>query len=346
MININYDTPIPYHKYIYATASGDLTGNNSSGTSDTFPFFNFSRADSDLSSNISQVDISSGNATTAAEFGRPAGPPPGVLQIPYTGLSRYHIEPNDARLFGLNDSTFAMMVTEVEPGSPAAIAGIRGGNTTTNVAGDIIKIGGDIILRIDGNDTYIKTNEAFLNYLQREKRAGENMTFTMLRDGRINDINLTVGALPRYLWYNDEDEGIRIKYPSDWEISQSESINEIVKFFTPTSVRTDNGTKPAAGIFVLINPVGDRGLDDLAEAEQRDTRDKRNLGITLTSMSNLPAYESTFYDYSDNRTLKKLSVFSIMDDRIYRIDFATDPSRYDDYLPLAKEVISSFQFIE
>jgi hypothetical protein len=343
MISFNLQNSSPLHDHAYATLIDQDT--SGSKASDSPTFLNSSLAGSIRSNNSNlQGDTGLGNSNTSPINFTSAGPQPGTLQIPYTGLSRYHISPEDADLFGLNENTYAMLITEVEPRSPAAIAGVRGGNLTTNVAGDIIKIGGDTVIGIDGNDTYIRTNDAFLNYLQNEKRVGENMTITLLRGGQIKDVNLTIGALPRFLWYDDNDEGIRIKYPSDWEISESESAGEIVTFLTPHEVRIGNETEPAAGIFVLISPAGNVGLDDLATREQTDTREKRNLGISLTSLSNLPAYETVFYDYSENRSLKKFSSFTIKDEMMYRIDFVTDPSRYDDYLPLATEVIRSFQF--
>ncbi|MPZ07165.1 MAG: PDZ domain-containing protein [Nitrososphaeraceae archaeon] len=321
---------------------GSITGSNSSA------ILNSSLVDTVTSENTFQNDTTLGNSTTATTpvyINTSTGPPPGSLQIPYTGLSRYHVTPEVAKLFGLNDTTYAIIVTEVEPRSPAAFAGIRGGNLTTNVAGDTIKLGGDIILKVDGNDTFIRTNEAFLNYLRNEKRVGDNISLAVLRDGQISDVQVTIGALPRFLWYEDTDEGIRIKYPSDWEVLGSESREEVVKFFSPQRVRAGDDTVPVAGIFVVTATTANRGLDDLATEEQEDTAAKRNLDITLTTVSNLPGYESVFYDYSDgNRTLKQLNAFTVKDGGIYRINFATDPSRFDDYLALAREVIRSFQF--
>jgi PDZ domain/PsbP-like protein len=331
------------HNHVYATTNDFGTANSSSRVSDSPQSFNSSLVGSNMSNSTLQFNIDQGNSS-AANPSTSVGPQTGSLQIPYTGISRHHIAPEDAKLFGLNDTTYAMIITEVEPGSPAAIAGIRGGNMTTNVAGEIVKLGGDMILKIDGNDTYFRTSDAFLNYLQNEKKVGQNMTLTVLRNGQIGEVNMTIGSLPRFLWYNDNDEGIRIKYPSEWEVSGSESVNDIVKFFTPHDVRVGNETEPSAGIFVLISPAGSKGLDDLATTEQRDSSRRRNLGITLTSVSDFPAYESIYYDYSENRTLKKLSTFTIKDGSIYRIELATDPSRYDDYLPLAREVIRSFKF--
>lgn len=76
-------------------------------------------------------------------------------------------------------------------------------------------MGGDIILQIDYNTSFVRDNEAFVEYLENEKMVGENVIFTIGRDGEIGEINLTLDALTELLWYIDLDEGIKIKYPSN-----------------------------------------------------------------------------------------------------------------------------------
>jgi hypothetical protein len=300
--------------------------------------FNWTRPDGKVSENI--TSHSSLNTTSTS-----TGPYPGSLQIPYTGLSRYHMTPAISKLFGLNDTTYAMLVTRVEPGSPAAEAGIRSGNVTTNLSGDIVNVGGDIILEVDSNSSLVRNNDAFVNYLQNEKKVGENVMFTVVRDGQFKDIELTIGAVPRFLWYENRDEGIRMKYPSDWQVDESDlSKQDIVKFFSPETTDVDNSTSARAGAFVKIAPTAS-SLDEVASAQQEGTPNTRTLDMFLTNVSNLPGYEIIFYDYSDKeRTLKIMSVFTIKDGQIYRINFGVDPPRYDDYLPLAREMVESFQF--
>jgi hypothetical protein len=320
-----------------------ITNNNSFPALSSFPLIN-----SSIVNETPPVDIIPDNVTfSSSPFTTSSlvGPNPGALQIPYTGLTRYHITPAISKLFGLNETTYAMLVTGVEPGSPAARAGIRSGNMTTNVSGDIIKVGGDMILAVDDNTSFVRNNEAFLNYLQNEKIVGENITLNILRDGQIHDIELTIEALPRFLWYENEDEGIRMKYPSDWRVDQSDlSKQDIVEFLSPETVAINNRTLPIADVFVRTTQAN-IGLDEYASAQQKDTGTTRVLDIFLTSVSNLPGYERVYYDYSDKeRTLKILSVFTIKDEQLYRINFAVDPLRYDDYSPLAGEMIKSFQF--
>jgi hypothetical protein len=302
-------------------------------------FSSASYLNSSTVNNAGQENANFGNGT--ASFGLYEG----TLKIPYTGLTRHSITPEISRAFGLNKTTYAMLVTEVSPGSPAQKAGIEGGNMTRSISGEIMKIGGDIILKVDGNATFVTNNEAFLNYLQNEKKVGDNITFTILRDGLIGDIQMALGAMPNFFWYDNPDEGIRIKHPSDWGVIERHlEKDDIVKFFSPErTVVNGNSTPPTAGVFVKIFPSNDVGLDTMASEAVQDTESTRNLEMSLLDLSGLPAYERVYYEYSD-RPLKVMSVFTIKDGQVYRINFASDPDKYDDYLSLAKEIMNSFEF--
>jgi hypothetical protein len=271
--------------------------------------------------------------------------PAGILQIPYTGLVRNQITPEIASMLGLNSSTFGMIVSEVMPDSPAEEAGLYAGNITRSVGGNIIRLGGDIILAVDGNSSFIRSSDAYLHYLRDVKKVGENLTFTIIRDGNFKEVNLTLGAVPEFFWYDDPDEGIRIAYPSDWEVSEENlKRDDIVKFFSPEE-NPSNGLS-TVGVFLKVSPAGEFGLDTLAQQETESEGPVRNLHLTFTDIGGLPAYESVLYNYGDqNRTLKLLSAFTIKDgDQIYRINYAADPWKYEEYLPIARKMIDSFQF--
>ncbi|MGH9989799.1 MAG: PDZ domain-containing protein, partial [Nitrososphaera sp.] len=134
------------------------------------------------------------NNTTGIAYDNRISPPAGLLQIPYTGLVRNQITPEIASMLGLNGSTFGMIVSEVMPDSPAEEAGFHAGNITRSVSGNIIRLGGDMILAIDGNTSFVRSNDAYLHYLQNVKKVGENLTFSVLRDGDVKEISLTIGA--------------------------------------------------------------------------------------------------------------------------------------------------------
>ena len=192
----------------------------------------------------------------------------------------------------------------------------------------------------------MRSNESYLRYLEDVKSVGDTIIYTVLRDGKLVKLNLTIGGVPEYFSYKNPDEGISISHPSDWEVSEENlAIDDIAKFFSPEQSPSGGG-KPAAGIFVKISPAGEFGLDTLARQEMQGSDTTRNLHVNFSELGGLPAYESVFYDYGDsNRTLKVMSAFTIKDGKqIYRINFAADPSQYDEYLPIARTMIDSFRF--
>ena len=158
----------------------------------------------------------------------------GQLQIRYTGLIRSDIDPEVAEELGLSDTNPGVLVTEVIPSSPAEKSGIRGANMSRAVGGEIVRLGGDIIVAVDGNSSVAKDDIAFVDYLQNEKQVGENISLTFLRDGIVNETDLTLSSLPDFFRYIDDDEGIRMEYPSDWRVSDSNlGPNDVIKFFSP-----------------------------------------------------------------------------------------------------------------
>jgi serine protease Do len=93
----------------------------------------------------------------------------------------------------LNDSR-GFLVTEVTAGSPAAGAGIRGGDVLTAVNGRQIELGGDIIVAAD--NITVREIDDLLAYLETEKSVGENVVLGIIRDGRALDIGVTLAPRP------------------------------------------------------------------------------------------------------------------------------------------------------
>jgi C-terminal processing protease CtpA/Prc len=89
------------------------------------------------------------------------------------------------------------LVTDVTPKSPAQKAGIQGGdggNSLTTIGGREMSIGGDVILKID--DRTVRKIDDILTYLEREKKVGDTVQFTVLRNGGTENIKLTLGPRP------------------------------------------------------------------------------------------------------------------------------------------------------
>jgi S1-C subfamily serine protease len=120
----------------------------------------------------------------------------GTYQHPYLGIVGTDITPEIAEALGLAEAR-GFLVTDISNGSPAQKAGIRGGSSLTNIAGRGIAMGGDVILRIDENP--VRKLDDVLTYLEREKKVGDTVQLTVLRNGGMESIDLTLGPRPTSL---------------------------------------------------------------------------------------------------------------------------------------------------
>jgi S1-C subfamily serine protease len=87
-----------------------------------------------------------------------------------------------------------LLVQSIEPNSAAGQAGIKGGTQPQQVGARQLAVGGDIIVALDGKP--IKRPEDFIAYLELNKRAGDAMSLTLLRDGQRQDVQITLGERP------------------------------------------------------------------------------------------------------------------------------------------------------
>jgi len=92
---------------------------------------------------------------------------------------------------GLADDAQGAYVTCVTPGGPAEKAGVIGAGTCDEAG---LRPGGDLIVAVNGHS--IQTFNDMLSYLIGNTRAGQEITLTVLRQGKEVQLTLTLGARP------------------------------------------------------------------------------------------------------------------------------------------------------
>ena len=121
----------------------------------------------------------------------------GRYQHPWMGIAGIDVNMEIARIMGLPEAR-GFLITEVAEGSPAEKAGLRAGTRTVSIRVDgrikEIRIGGDVILAVDGVKIFGIAD--LLAYLEDYKRPGDAITLTVYREGKLVDVNLTLGAIP------------------------------------------------------------------------------------------------------------------------------------------------------
>ncbi|MCS7282678.1 MAG: trypsin-like peptidase domain-containing protein [Anaerolineae bacterium] len=120
----------------------------------------------------------------------------GTYRYPYLGIvsdNRFTL----AQLASVLDLpvNYGVLISSVEPGGPADQAGLRGGTRTVRALGTTIRVGGDIIIAIDGRR--VEDFNDLIAYLVRETEVGQVVTLTILRDGQQMDVRVRLGERPR-----------------------------------------------------------------------------------------------------------------------------------------------------
>jgi S1-C subfamily serine protease len=88
-------------------------------------------------------------------------------------------------------ASHGVLIARVEPGSPAANAGLRGGSTTATMSGTTYELGGDVIVAVDGKPVFDSTQ---LADDITAKKPGQKVTLTIIRDGKQQSVTATLAA--------------------------------------------------------------------------------------------------------------------------------------------------------
>lgn len=113
---------------------------------------------------------------------------------PYLGISAsadmtYQL----AQAMGTN-VTYGVLVESVVSGGPAASAGIHGGSRTISVEGQTYRVGGDLIVSVNG--TRVIDSDALATYLEENALAGQTLDLGIIRSGTLMMVSVHLGSTP------------------------------------------------------------------------------------------------------------------------------------------------------
>jgi S1-C subfamily serine protease len=116
----------------------------------------------------------------------------GSYDYPYLGLSSLdNISLMVMEELGLQDS-YGAYITSIVSNGPAERAGLRAGDQATSIEG--LYKGGDWIIAVDG--MRIRNFDEFLTYLIMNKRPGDTVVMTIVREGKQMDVSVELDRRP------------------------------------------------------------------------------------------------------------------------------------------------------
>jgi len=118
----------------------------------------------------------------------------GKYEYAYLGIRGQSVTPELAEALNLPEGVLGAYVDQVVPGGPADKGGVKGGGKVISTDGVELHKGGDIIIAIDGEP--VRNFNDLVAYLVTKASPGQEVTLTVLRDGKEMDLKVTLGKRP------------------------------------------------------------------------------------------------------------------------------------------------------
>jgi S1-C subfamily serine protease len=119
----------------------------------------------------------------------------GHYDHPWMGFSGLALMPELREAMDLSPDQQGILVADVTSDSPADKAGLRGSGRQVEIDGQTARVGGDVIVAIDGQQ--LRDFEDLVAYLARETSVGQTVTLTVLRHGKEEAIQVELAVRPR-----------------------------------------------------------------------------------------------------------------------------------------------------
>ncbi|MBI4390302.1 MAG: PDZ domain-containing protein, partial [candidate division NC10 bacterium] len=120
----------------------------------------------------------------------------GRVRHPWLGIAGVSLSPDLVKALDLPVEK-GVLVAQVYPRSPAARAGLKGGQRRVRVGNTVLAVGGDIITAAD--ERPMESMDRLVAYLDDEKGVGQAVELTVRRGSETLRVKVTLGEFPEQL---------------------------------------------------------------------------------------------------------------------------------------------------
>ncbi len=113
---------------------------------------------------------------------------------PWLGISGTTVNATIREAMNLPEDQTGVLIASVDNTGPAARAGLLGSSRDARVDDTTIKVGGDIIVSVDGRP--VVTFDDLLDYISNETEVGQTITLGILRNGQLSEVRVTLAPRP------------------------------------------------------------------------------------------------------------------------------------------------------
>ena len=117
----------------------------------------------------------------------------GSYTHPLLGVQGTDLTPEIAQQMGLSNSTRGALIVAVTSGGPS-VGILRGGTRTVTISGREVKIGGDVIIEVEGQRVLAFYDVVL--YIERNLHPNDQVTFKILRGTETLTVDITLGTRP------------------------------------------------------------------------------------------------------------------------------------------------------
>jgi hypothetical protein len=171
------------------------------------------------------------------------------------------------------------------------------------------------------------------------------ITSIAITAGYVLVVNNVFGST-ELLTYENPNYNVRIGYPTTWKTEEINLDPHQVVRILPNEFAEEY--ESPVRFYITVGSGSSSPLDlsqaiAAFEGLTKNSSDARFINSTNTTLSGLPAFSISYYDYTMGHNYKVTDTMAFLDDELFHLQYYAEPGYFNQHLPEAKKMIDSFE---